>query len=355
VGYQKHQGVVGMLHRDFRLLDVQLRARRASAATQEGLPPIDRVVLYIDDLDRCPPDKVLEVLEAVHLLLALELFVVVVGVDPRWLQNSLRHQYQDLVTSGDSRTDPYMSGMPIEYLEKIFQIPFTLPAMAPDGYAQLISSVAGPQESSRQREVKVPPATHHVPPAESGADQAPMRAPLDVQQGSSASGDAGERIHLTRTEVEFAQQLGALISSPRAAKRLMNTYRLIRATQHVDSRSRFLGGPDRAGEYQAVLTLLAVAAGYPAMADRLLVALQGENDIRSWPEFVRELSPASGDRPAGRLVPADLTDASLDAAKLTTWTNLCAGLDASLTATSLTDLEPYQRWGRIAARFSFTV
>jgi hypothetical protein len=104
-----------------------------------------------------------------------------------------------------------------------------------------------------------------------------------------------------------------------------------------------------------VLTLLAVAAGYPALVDRLLVALQGENDIPGWPEFVRELSPASGDRPAGRLVPADLTDASLDAAKLATWTNLCTGLDASLAATTLIDLEPHRRWGRIAARFSFTL
>lgn len=70
------------------------------------------MILYIDDLDRCPPAKVLEVLEAVHLLLALELFVVVVGVDPRWLQRSLRHQYRDLVTSGDPRTDPYLRAMP---------------------------------------------------------------------------------------------------------------------------------------------------------------------------------------------------------------------------------------------------
>ena len=71
-GYQKHQGVVGMLHRDFRLLDAQLRAQ-PSTADKPGLPRIDRVVLYIDDLDRCSPAKVLEVLEAVHLLLALEL------------------------------------------------------------------------------------------------------------------------------------------------------------------------------------------------------------------------------------------------------------------------------------------
>jgi hypothetical protein len=113
VGYQKHQGVVGMLHRDFRFLDAQLRAYLANSDRVSGLPAIDRVILYVDDLDRCPPAKVLEVLEAVHLLLALELFVVVVGVDPRWLQRSLRHQYRDLVTSGDPKTDPYLRAMPI--------------------------------------------------------------------------------------------------------------------------------------------------------------------------------------------------------------------------------------------------
>jgi hypothetical protein len=37
---------------------------------------------------------VAEVLQAVHLLLALDLFAVVVGVDPRWLLHSLRDQYR---------------------------------------------------------------------------------------------------------------------------------------------------------------------------------------------------------------------------------------------------------------------
>jgi hypothetical protein len=362
VGYQKHQGVVGMLHRDFRFLDAQLRAYRADPGTTSTLPRIDRVVLYIDDLDRCPPAKVLEVLEAVHLLLALELFVVVVGVDPRWLRNSLRHQYQDLVTSSDPRTDPYMSAMPIEYLEKIFQIPFTLPAMEPHGYARLITSIAGPQAQSRPSEVTFADAAHPSPASETaGIDREPTRAPLDVQPGSSASGDVGDRVQLTRAEIEFAQQLGALVNSPRAAKRLMNTYRLIRATQHVDSRSRFLGGTDRVGEYQAVLTLLAVAAGYPAMADRLLVALQNDaptNNIRLWSEFISELRPPGRGQPAGRLVPPDLTDTPIDDAnrgKLIAWTNLYDALTARPTANGLDNIEPYQRWGRIVARFSFTL
>ena len=64
------------------------------------LPRIDRIVLDIDDLDRCQPQQVVEVLQAIHLLLALNLFVVVVGVDPGWLIRSLKAQYPDVLGVG---------------------------------------------------------------------------------------------------------------------------------------------------------------------------------------------------------------------------------------------------------------
>ena len=51
---------------------------------------VGRIVLYIDDLDRCEPDQVVAVLQAVHLLLAFPLFTVVVGVDVRWVERALR-------------------------------------------------------------------------------------------------------------------------------------------------------------------------------------------------------------------------------------------------------------------------
>ena len=56
-------------------------------------------------------------LQAVHLLLAFKLFVVVVGVDSRWLERSLREHYPNLLVE------------PEHYLEKIFQIPFMLRRM----------------------------------------------------------------------------------------------------------------------------------------------------------------------------------------------------------------------------------
>jgi hypothetical protein len=68
--------------------------------------------------------------------------------------------------------------------------------------------------------------------------------------------------------------------------------------------------------------------------------------------------PPIGWTEAGRLVPTDLADAPLDDAdrnKLATWTNLYEGLASSRTANKLSDLEPYQRWGRIVARLSFTL
>lgn len=362
-GYQKHQGVVGMLHRDFRFLDAQLLAYKETTQRLPGLPAIDRVILYIDDLDRCPPAKVLEVLEAVHLLLALELFVVVVGVDPRWLQRSLRHQYRDLVVGGDPADDAYLRVMPIEYLEKIFQIPLTLPAMEPAAYGQLVASLAPSVKVAEPPREPEPTATRRTSvPDGSPAGRVPTRALLEVQPGSSASGAGGSALDLTPHEVEYAQSLGHLLDTPRAAKRLMNTYRLIRATQHVGSRSRFLGSDGRPGEYQAVLTLLAVAAGYPTLADPLLVALEEDapkHGVGDWTAFLDGIDPTG----PGALLPAgpdpaeETTNpaAALRGVDVAAWHDLHRGLVESRSSGGLEDLEPYRRWGRIVARFSFTL
>src|SRR5690606_12698885 len=88
---------------------------RASLKPLQNLPKIDRIILYIDDLDRCPFDKVMEVLQAVHLLMAFPLFVVLVAVDVRWLETSLENSHVQF--KGEDRHTS-----PTEYLEKIFQL-----------------------------------------------------------------------------------------------------------------------------------------------------------------------------------------------------------------------------------------
>jgi len=91
--YTRHLGLLALLRRDFETLERLMReaseenARDPAKLVRDGgdrpLQPIRRVILFIDDLDRCPPKRVVEVLQAIHLLLAFPLFVVVVGVDSR--------------------------------------------------------------------------------------------------------------------------------------------------------------------------------------------------------------------------------------------------------------------------------
>ena len=110
--YRKRLGVPAIVRDDFKdlaelisyqneyllrpSLELQKRFREKSGA--DILPAndqmiINRIILYIDDLDRCPDSKVIEVLQAVHLLLAFPLFVVVVAVDARWLAHALQSRY----------------------------------------------------------------------------------------------------------------------------------------------------------------------------------------------------------------------------------------------------------------------
>ena len=106
-------------------------------------------MLYIDDLDRCPPRRVVEVLEAVHLMLALDLFVVVVAVDARWLIRSMEYHYRELfgpdakpgavnLAEAAASPDPVS---PVDYLDKIFQIPYVLAPSPPAAVASYLQSL----------------------------------------------------------------------------------------------------------------------------------------------------------------------------------------------------------------------
>jgi len=93
--YQRYVGLIGLIRRDFQELARLMKRAQAERdageqLTDPNLPRIDRIILYIDDLDRCSANRVVEVLQAVHLLLAFPLFAVVVGVDSRWLLRSLQ-------------------------------------------------------------------------------------------------------------------------------------------------------------------------------------------------------------------------------------------------------------------------
>lgn len=80
-----------------------------------------QVVVLIDDLDRCLPEQVLDVLHAIRLFLAVPGTAFVLAADERVVRDAVRIRYPQ-ATAGE--TD-----LPQEYLEKILQVPLRIPPL----------------------------------------------------------------------------------------------------------------------------------------------------------------------------------------------------------------------------------
>ncbi len=85
------------------------------------------LVVFVDDLDRCLPDKAVEVLEAIKLFFDVEGCIFVLGIDREVIERGIRLKYRDYEELEDGEPSP-ISGA--RYLEKIVQIPFQLPPIA---------------------------------------------------------------------------------------------------------------------------------------------------------------------------------------------------------------------------------
>jgi hypothetical protein len=309
--YRGQLGLISTIRKDFEQLIALMREWREKGG--DAPRPIDRIVLYIDDLDRCSPAQVVQVLQAVHLLLALDLFVVVVGVDPRWLMHSLQQEYRSMWAT-----------TPQDYLEKIFNIPFALPGMTPSSFAGLIGSLAETEEA---------PAAG---PAPAAADPGAVRGRAEPAIAVPESGSEVAALHegappvprrpLSGDELAMLSALAPLVRTPREAKRLMNLYRMLRATRDLSPASRFLGDETSPGEYQAVVILLGVLSGRPELLPRLLADLAAGPAERSWADVAAGLEPR-------------LADGLRDASALVT----------------LPDLSAFGTWAPRIARYSFVL
>ena len=104
----------------------------------EGEPALN-LLFFIDDLDRCLPEKALEMLEAIKLFFDVPRCVFVLAVDDEVVERGVQHRYRDYLFQGNKNTGNVASAnsdadanhrLPItgaEYLEKIIHLPLRLP------------------------------------------------------------------------------------------------------------------------------------------------------------------------------------------------------------------------------------
>ena len=82
------------------------------------------VVVYIDDLDRCNPEKVVDCLEAIKLFLNVANTAFVISADERIVELAIQDRYH-VADDKNDRFSPFS-----DYLEKLIQLPYKLPKLS---------------------------------------------------------------------------------------------------------------------------------------------------------------------------------------------------------------------------------
>ena len=263
--YRQKLGLLATVRRDLMDLQDEVNRNNQRAAHPEsdgkradpGIP--NRIVLYIDDLDRCPPAKVLQVLEAVHLLLAFSLFVVVVAVDSRWLSSALTKEL-DVLRPRRVAGTPVDQPTPKDYLEKIFQLPFWVQPVLPEDRMRLITGLLS--GSLLQQ-------------GDDGDGSADIRLKVGPEESETLAAmlhSAGSRLRpemsplaLSPEDLEFISSLGSLVGdTPRRIKRFVNTAQLLLAMRPALNN---IGDPS---QRQCACLLAAIGQGLPSLAQILL-------------------------------------------------------------------------------------
>ncbi len=376
--YAENLGIISIIRKDLDDLQELLVSWASTEDLTTDLPPVERIILYIDDLDRCPLDKVVDVLQAVHLLLAFKLFVVVVAVDPRWLERSLLKAY----VPGDARNGNIEEFNPQNYLEKIFQIPFSIPGMTQEGYQNLVDDLI---ETRRERDPlagSVPPTmatpAEVVPDAvdegtgDAGEESEPSGETIEetdersesgaeetVDRGSEESIESQAEIlpFLEDSEEAFLKLFGDFVETPRLTKRLVNIYQLLRF-QIAFKEDRFLRFIDNdRGEYLAAIMLMAMNIGFPKIGGRLLRILHDDRITGTWNEFLNIMHPSNNiEKPPQWFDPTCIYDLDPEefsemVSDFTRVKSLAAQLEEPIVLPE--DIEVFKTWAVEVSRFSF--
>jgi predicted KAP-like P-loop ATPase len=101
----------------------EMKEFRAAFSSLLEVAKIKRLVVLIDDLDRCLPETVIATLEAIRLFLFAEKTAFVIGADEQMVEYSVKRHFPEFQRSG--LPEAYAR----YYLEKLIQVPFRIPAL----------------------------------------------------------------------------------------------------------------------------------------------------------------------------------------------------------------------------------
>jgi hypothetical protein len=227
----------------------------------EGEP---RVVVVVDDLDRCSDESIMETLQAINLVLGASDFFVVLAIDADMIHRAIARQ------RGLSDDDEAAEVFAENYLRKIIQLPLVLPRRSADQRFGFVSQLFSP---SAQRDYR----------GEEEAGAPPSEPPTDDEGLAPFTFDPAvvvpPRVQILREVQDTKEELEALHASrdllndnPRELKRLVNVHRLVKILlQRPDA-------PPTPEQQRKLVAWLVFCAATPGKVDDVLAGAVAEPD-----------------------------------------------------------------------------
>jgi hypothetical protein len=172
--YKDKIGFLGSFQEDF--------ARIVSLATEPHLGWQPRkLVIFIDDLDRCEPPKAADIIEGINLFLDSQRCVFVLGMDPAAVVASIENKYKDLFEKMRQENIAVVSPGRL-FLDKIIQVPFQVPQSTEPDITKLVADIMQQKVKSNR-----PANIHNGKNAENGTQPAtPPSIPTTQLKGGEA-------------------------------------------------------------------------------------------------------------------------------------------------------------------------
>jgi hypothetical protein len=237
-----YEGKMGFLY----LVESDVREVLDLVATREK-----PLVIFIDDLDRCVPHKVAEIVEAVSLFLAGDYpnCIFVLGMEPHVVAAALEVANSDLIKRMDELgLSDTSAPMGWRFMEKIVQLPLVLPPPTKSGLSKYMNALAPAPDHSAPETVVAPDeeqVKRYVDTLTHEATLSNVVAKTEELFSANSAGEApavaeaskrvfsrkfDERDPLVRKFLDDAvQTFGA---NPRQIKRYINLFRLCCNIRH---------------------------------------------------------------------------------------------------------------------------
>ena len=204
---QNIEDILGRLKKDER---TRTEIKNFRSEFQELLKKskVENVVVFIDELDRCLPDTVLEVFEAMRLFLFVEGMSFVIGADERLIQYAIKTKYREVPGNN--------LDIGKEYLEKMIQYPITIPQLNHAEVNQYLSCLLLEPTLTGEKEFeKFLGIVHGMEPDKE----------LTMELLREKANDIAEK---SKADMALARQISSVLApsingNPRQCKRFLNT------------------------------------------------------------------------------------------------------------------------------------